>query len=51
MTGIAAKGDTRPLVTEVGGATWGYHFVDINLSLGSLVNDARNAEAAYGAAK
>jgi hypothetical protein len=51
VTDIAAKGDSRPVVSEVGGATWGYHFVDINLSLGSLVNDVRNAEAAYGATK
>ncbi|MGA3149439.1 MAG: hypothetical protein ABSF33_18505 [Acidimicrobiales bacterium] len=37
-------------MSEVGGATRGYHFVDSNLSLGSLVDDVRNAESAYGAA-
>jgi hypothetical protein len=51
VTDVATKGDTGPVVSEVGGPTWGYHFVDINLSLGSLVNDVRNAEAAYGATK
>jgi hypothetical protein len=51
VTDIAAKGDGRPVVSQVGGPTWGYHFVDINLSLGSLVNDVRNAEAAFGDGK
>ena len=39
VTPIAATGDTRPLVDEIAGPTWGYHFQDINLTLGNLVND------------
>ena len=37
----------RPLVTEPAGATWGYHFDDVNLALGNLVGDARAAERIY----
>ena len=44
---VAASGDTRPLVNEIAGPTWGYHFQGINLSLGSLVNDVHAAEIAY----
>jgi hypothetical protein len=29
------------------GPTWGYHFQDINLSLGNLVNDVHAAEHAF----
>jgi len=39
--------DTRPGVKEIAGPTWGYHFQDINLTLGNLVRDVRSAEAAY----
>jgi hypothetical protein len=42
-----SSSDTRPLVKELAGAAWGYHFQDINLSLGNLVQDARVAEVAY----
>ena len=47
VTDTAKKGDTRPVVTEIAGPTWGYHFQDINLGLGNLVVDVHNAEAAY----
>ncbi len=47
VTNTAKKGDTRPVVHEIAGPTWGYHFQDINLVLGNLVNDVRGAEAAY----
>jgi hypothetical protein len=44
-TGI--KGDPRPTVTAVLGPTWGYHLDDVNLSLGNLVHDVAQEEAAY----
>jgi hypothetical protein len=47
---IAASGDTRPVVTEPLGPTWGYHLDDINLASGNLVNDVRVEEVAYTAA-
>ena len=47
VTPVAASGDTRPLVNEIAGPTWRYHFQDINLSLGNLVNDVHTAEVAY----
>ena len=47
MTPVAASGDTRPLVNEIAGPTWGYHFQDINLALGDLVRDVRDAESSY----
>jgi len=37
----------RPVVSELLGPTWGYHVDDINLALGSLVNDVTAEEAAY----
>ena len=48
MTAVAASGDTRPVVNEIAGPTWGYHFQDINLALGNLVKDVQTAEANYG---
>ena len=39
----------RPVVSELLGPTWGYHVDDINLALGSLVNDVAAEEAAYTA--
>ena len=39
----------RPVVTEALGPTWGYHLVDINLTLGNLVDDVRAQESAYSA--
>lgn len=47
VTAVAASGDTRPVVNEIAGPTWGYHFQDINLDLGNLINDVHTAEAAY----
>jgi hypothetical protein len=44
---VAARGDTRPVVNEIAGPTWGFHFQDINLALGNLVDDVRAAEASY----
>jgi hypothetical protein len=44
---IAGRGDTRPVVTEALGPTWGYHLDDINLALGNLVSDVRLQEATY----
>jgi len=46
---IAGPGDTRPVVTEALGPTWGYHLDDINLALGNLVSDVRLQEATYTA--
>jgi DUF3089 family protein len=37
----------RPVVSETLGAEWGYHIDDINLALGSLVDDVAAEEAAY----
>ncbi len=47
VTPVAASGDTRPLVNEIAGPTWGYHFQDINLTLGNLVADVHAAELAF----
>ncbi len=47
ITPVAAATDTRPFVNEIAGPTWGYHFQDINLVLGNLVNDVQKAEIAY----
>lgn len=47
VTPAGSKKDTRPLVTEIAGTTWGYHFQDINLSLGNLITDVHNAEVSY----
>jgi hypothetical protein len=47
---VAAPGDTRPVVKETLGATWGYHLDDINLASGNLVRDVQLQETAYTAA-
>jgi hypothetical protein len=47
VTEIAPATDTRPFVNEIAGPTWGYHFQDINLTLGNLVSDVRRAESSY----
>jgi hypothetical protein len=47
VSDIAGPGDTRPVVTETLGPTWGYHLHDINLALGNLVSDVRLQEATY----
>lgn len=39
----------RPVVTEALGPKWGYHLVDINLTLGNLLNDVKAQESAYRA--
>jgi hypothetical protein len=49
VTPAGSKKDTRPVVTQIAGTTWGYHFQDLNLSLGNLVTDVHNAETAYRA--
>jgi hypothetical protein len=41
------RSDTRPLVGEIAGPAWGYHFQDVNLALGDLVRDVRGAELGY----
>jgi hypothetical protein len=47
---IAKAGDTRPIVVEKLGPTWGYHLDDINLATGNLVHDVGLEEKAYTAA-
>ena len=37
----------RPLVTQALGPTWGYHLVDVNLTLGNLVDDVKAQESAF----
>ena len=46
---VAGPGDSRPVVTETLGPTWGYHLDDISLALGDLVDDVRLQEVAYTA--
>jgi hypothetical protein len=45
VTKVPRTSDVRPFVGEIAGPTWGYHFQDINLSLGNLVADVHSAEA------
>ncbi|MGD0115674.1 MAG: DUF3089 domain-containing protein [Dehalococcoidia bacterium] len=40
-------GETRPIVTQVLGPTWGLHLVDINIALGNLVDLVRQQTAAF----
>jgi hypothetical protein len=47
VTAVAGPGDHRPEVAENLGPTWGYHIDDINLTVGNLVQDVRQQEAAY----
>jgi hypothetical protein len=42
-------GDTRTIVTQTLGPTWGLHLVDVNIALGDLVDLARAESAAYSA--
>jgi hypothetical protein len=49
VTNLPQKTGVRPYVHEIAGPTWGYHFQDINLTLGNLVQDVHNAEASYKA--
>ena len=47
VTDVAGAGDTRPVVTESLGATWGFHLADVNLASGNLVADVHSEEHAY----
>ena len=47
VTPTPAPGDTRPVVTESLGPTWGLHLVDVNIALGNLVDVVRSQAAAY----
>lgn len=47
VTDVAQQGDGRPVVTETLGPDWGYHANDINLTLGNLVHDVHDEEAAW----
>lgn len=51
VTDIASAGDSRPVVSEEDGPTWGYHADDVNLALGNLVRDVAGEEAAWSAAR
>ena len=42
-------GDTRQIVGQTLGPTWGLHLVDVNIALGDLVDLARAEAAAYAA--
>jgi hypothetical protein len=48
---VAPTTDQRPFAKEIAGPTWGYHFQDINLVLGNLVNDVHAAEATYASTR
>jgi hypothetical protein len=39
--------DTRPVVKETLGPTWGLHLVDVNIALGNLVNDLQQQTDNY----
>lgn len=45
----ARSGDTRPVVTEVPGPTWGLHLWDFSLGLGNLVTLVHDEGASYAA--
>jgi hypothetical protein len=47
VTHIAGAGDTRPLVGEPLGPTWGYHDDDLNLAAGNLVQDVATEEQSW----
>jgi DUF3089 family protein len=47
ITPTANPNDTRPVVTQTLGPTWGLHLVDVNIALGNLVGLARSEAAAY----
>jgi hypothetical protein len=44
---IARPADTRPLVKEALGPTWGLHLVDVNIALGNLVDDLQQQALNY----
>jgi hypothetical protein len=47
VTPTGVPGDPRPLVKASLGPLWGFHLVDVNLSLGNLVADVAREEASY----
>jgi hypothetical protein len=47
VTPTAIPGDTRPLVTQSLGPTWGLHVVDVNIGLGNLVSLVASQSKAY----
>lgn len=47
ITPAANPSDTRPVVSQTLGPTWGLHLVDVNIALGNLVGLARGEAAAY----
>jgi hypothetical protein len=47
VTPTAVPADPRPLVKAALGPLWGFHLVDVNLSLGNLVTDVAREEASY----
>jgi hypothetical protein len=49
VTPTALPGDTRPLVSEILGPTWGTHLADVNLTLGNLVPLVGSEAKAYTA--
>ncbi|HXR53841.1 MAG TPA: DUF3089 domain-containing protein [Acidimicrobiales bacterium] len=49
VTPITTPGDTRPVVTQQLGPTWGLHLVDVNLALGNFVALVSSQEKAYAA--
>jgi hypothetical protein len=44
---IPHAGDTRPVVTQSLGPTWGLHLDDVNLSLGNLTSLVKSQAKAY----
>jgi Protein of unknown function (DUF3089) len=44
---MARPADTRPLVKETLGPTWGLHLVDVNIALGNLVDDLQQQALNY----
>jgi hypothetical protein len=44
---IAKPADTRPVVKETLGPTWGLHLVDVNIALGNLVDDLQQQADNY----
>jgi len=49
VSDIAKPGDTRPVVDESLGPTWGYHAYDISLAMGDLLRDVAGEESAWTA--
>ncbi|HXQ18690.1 MAG TPA: DUF3089 domain-containing protein [Acidimicrobiales bacterium] len=47
VSSIAGPGDTRPVVKQSIGPTWGLHIDDVNLALGNLVSLVGSESAAY----